>query len=75
MGTFPLPDHAALGGTPPDWPILLADGRGVRQPAHDMGYEAAELVTDLVRGCSDRPEPEIHASVQIRESVVPLRRS
>jgi len=46
----------------------------VRQPAHDMGRRAAELLFDMLEGKEDvQPEGAFPVSVQVRDSVAPPR--
>lgn len=56
VATFPAPDHAALGGTPPEWPILLgynklrAKADATVIAAH--GDDALLAVSDVGKGRS-----------------------
>ena len=48
----------------------------VSQPAHDMGFQAANLLIGLVKGRTDLEPPNLFpVSVQIRESVAPPNRA
>ncbi|WP_433502822.1 LacI family DNA-binding transcriptional regulator [Pseudonocardia halophobica] len=45
----------------------------VRQPAHDMGYRAAQVLFDLLEGKDDDAGELLATAVQIRDSVCPPR--
>ncbi|MFP6681496.1 MAG: glutamine amidotransferase [Gammaproteobacteria bacterium] len=51
VATFPHPDHSALGGTPPEWPILLGYNQLQAKPGATTIAECGDdalLVTDNV---------------------------